>query len=47
LSLEERFNLVKSVGEEVVMEEWLMDLLKRKEESKEFFTCYDGFEPSG
>lgn len=24
-----------------------MDLLKRKEEAKEFFNCYDGFEPSG
>ena len=24
-----------------------MDLLKRKEEAKEFFVCYDGFEPSG
>lgn len=47
LSLDEKFNLCKSVGEEVLKEEWLMNLLKQKEEAKEFFTCYDGFEPSG
>lgn len=28
LSLEEKFNLCKSVGEEVLKEEWLMNLLK-------------------
>ena len=43
LSLEERFNKIVSIGEEVVEEEWLRDLLKKKES----FICYDGFEPSG
>lgn len=43
LSLEERYELCMSIGEEVVEKEWLMELLKRKEN----FTCYDGFEPSG
>ena len=43
LSLEERYNLCMSIGEEVVEKEWLMDLLKKKEN----FICYDGFEPSG
>jgi tyrosyl-tRNA synthetase len=47
LSVEEKFNLCKSVGEEVLKEEWLMALIKQRHEAKEFFTCYDGFEPSG
>ena len=47
LSIDEKFNLCKSIGEEVLKEEWLLNLLKTKEEAKEFFTCYDGFEPSG
>lgn len=47
LSLEEKFNLCKSVGEEVLKEEWLLNLIKTKGEANEFFTCYDGFEPSG
>ena len=47
LTLQEKFDLCKSVGEEILKEEWLFELLKRKEEAKEFFVCYDGFEPSG
>ena len=43
LSLEERFELCKSVGEEVLKPENLWDLLKKKDN----FICYDGFEPSG
>jgi hypothetical protein len=43
LSLEERFALVKSVGEECIQEEELLALLKAKAHP----VCYDGFEPSG
>lgn len=43
LSLEERYNLCLSVGEETLSEDRLLDLLKKKEN----FICYDGFEPSG
>ena len=43
LSLEEKYKLCKSVGEEIISEERLMELLKKKET----FNCYDGFEPSG
>ncbi|CAK9047910.1 unnamed protein product [Durusdinium trenchii] len=43
LSIEERFKLLRSVGEECQTEPELMDLLKRKAT----FNLYDGFEPSG
>lgn len=43
LTVEERFALIRSVGEEVIQEEELMRLLKVKANP----TCYDGFEPSG
>ena len=43
LTLEEKFKLCKSIGEEVISEERLLELLKKKET----FNCYDGFEPSG
>ncbi|MHA2239327.1 MAG: hypothetical protein ACXAB2_13350 [Candidatus Hodarchaeales archaeon] len=43
MKLEERLNFVRSVGEEIVTEEELVDLLK----AKKSFTAYDGFEPSG
>lgn len=43
LSLDERYNLCASVGEEIVKEEGLRELLKKKDN----FICYDGFEPSG
>lgn len=43
LSLDEKLKLVLSVGEEVVQESELKDLLARKP----LWNCYDGFEPSG
>ena len=43
LSLEERFNLCMSIGEEVLTPENLKAMLA----SKKQFICYDGFEPSG
>ena len=43
ISLEERYNLCMSVGEEVLKPEELRALLERKD----MFRCYDGFEPSG
>jgi len=43
LSFDERLALIKSVGEEILTEENLIQLLKRKQQ----FICYDGFEPSG
>ena len=43
LKVEERLELVRSVGEEIVTEEELVQLLN----TKKSFTAYDGFEPSG
>ncbi|KAK4263525.1 hypothetical protein QN277_028921 [Acacia crassicarpa] len=43
LSLKERFEIVKSVGEECIQEDELFNLLDKKPEP----VCYDGFEPSG
>lgn len=43
LSLEERYQLCDSVGEEVIQRDELRDLISRKD----LFRCYDGFEPSG
>ncbi|MFX0016202.1 MAG: tyrosine--tRNA ligase [Promethearchaeota archaeon] len=43
LSTEERLNLIRSVGEEIVTEEEMIELLDKK---KNFYS-YDGFEPSG
>ncbi|KAI0497240.1 hypothetical protein KFK09_020463 [Dendrobium nobile] len=43
LSLEERFALVRSVGEECIQEDELRILLEKKPNP----ICYDGFEPSG
>lgn len=40
---EERFKLIRSVGEECLLENELRALLKAKKEP----ICYDGFEPSG
>jgi tyrosyl-tRNA synthetase len=47
ISIEERYNLCMSVGEEVIGEERLRPLLERMEEQQKNFICYDGFEPSG
>ena len=43
MDVEERFNLIRQVGEEIITEEDLKKLLADKEE----FIAYDGFEPSG
>ncbi|KAL6534397.1 hypothetical protein OROHE_013322 [Orobanche hederae] len=43
LSTEERFNLIRSIGEECIHENELERLLANKRE----IICYDGFEPSG
>lgn len=43
LSLEERFELIKQVGEEIITEEELKKLLSEKKQ----IIAYDGFEPSG
>ena len=43
MTTEERLNLIRQVGEEIVKEDELVKLL----ESGERLYCYDGFEPSG
>ncbi len=43
MDVDERFELIREVGEEIVTEEELKDLLKRKQNP----VAYDGFEPSG
>jgi tyrosyl-tRNA synthetase len=43
LSLDDRVKLCLSVGEEVIQESELKELLSKKA----LFNCYDGFEPSG
>ena len=43
MNTESRFNLIKQVGEEIVTEEELKELLEKKENP----IAYDGFEPSG
>jgi len=43
MTTEERLNLVRKVGEEIITEEELVKLL----ESREQLIAYDGFEPSG
>lgn len=47
LSIEEKMALCHEVGEEIIKEERLEELLRRKEREDDFFICYDGFEPSG
>src|SRR3989344_1348801 len=43
MTIEERLNLIKQVGEEIIQEDELVKLL----ESGEQLIAYDGFEPSG
>ncbi|RDX90655.1 Tyrosine--tRNA ligase 1, cytoplasmic, partial [Mucuna pruriens] len=43
LSLEKKFEIVRSVGEECIQDDELLSLLSRKDVP----ICYDGFEPSG
>ncbi|GMP68515.1 hypothetical protein CsSME_00028117 [Camellia sinensis var. sinensis] len=43
MNVEERFRIVRSVGEECIQEDELLNLLTKKPEP----VCYDGFQPSG
>ena len=43
MNVEEKFKIVKSVGEECIQEDEQLNLLHEKPEP----VCYDGFEPSG
>jgi len=43
MDIKKRFELIKEVGEEIISEEELMNLLKTKKK----IIAYDGFEPSG
>ena len=43
MDIQERFELIKQVGEEILTEEDILELLKTKKE----IIAYDGFEPSG
>ncbi len=43
MDIQERLDLIKSVGQEILMEDELLELLK----SKRQLIAYDGFEPSG
>lgn len=43
MSVEEKFRIVRSVGEECIQEDELLNLLTKKPQP----ICYDGFEPSG
>ncbi|TYI84293.1 hypothetical protein E1A91_D05G354100v1 [Gossypium mustelinum] len=43
MSLEEKFKIIRSVGEECIQEDELLNLLNHKPKP----ICYDGFEPSG
>ena len=43
MDIETRLQLIRSVGEEIVTEQELRELL----ETKEHPVAYDGFEPSG
>lgn len=43
LSVEERFEIVGSIGEECIQDDELFNLLANKKD----IVCYDGFEPSG
>ncbi len=43
MNIQERLSLIKSVGEEIVTEDELIQLLEKKKN----FVAYDGFEPSG
>lgn len=47
LSIEDRVNLIKEVGEEIIDESELYELFKTKLETSDTIYAYDGFEPSG
>jgi tyrosyl-tRNA synthetase len=43
LSVEQRFEIIRSIGEECIQDDELRNLLANKPD----IVCYDGFEPSG
>ena len=47
LSLDEKIGLLKEVGEEIIDEQELRELIKWKTEHNQPIYAYDGFEPSG
>ena len=47
LSLDIKISLLKEVGEEIIEEKELRDMLKWKTENNKVIVAYDGFEPSG
>jgi tyrosyl-tRNA synthetase len=47
LTLEDKISLLKEVGEEIIDENELRDMIKWKTENNEEIVAYDGFEPSG
>ncbi|MBY8981802.1 MAG: tyrosine--tRNA ligase [Candidatus Lokiarchaeota archaeon] len=47
LSLDEKIEILKEVGKEIIEENELRDMLKWKVENKKDIIAYDGFEPSG
>jgi len=47
LSLEEKISLLKEVGEEIINEDELRDLIHWKVDNNKEIVAYDGFEPSG
>ncbi|TFG16210.1 MAG: tyrosine--tRNA ligase [Promethearchaeota archaeon] len=47
ISLEEKLSLLREVGEEIIDEDELKQLLQQKSEKGENIYAYDGFEPSG
>ncbi len=47
LSLDEKIELLKEVGKEIINENELRDLIKWKVENSKEIIAYDGFEPSG
>ena len=47
LTLDEKISLLKEVGEEIIEEDELRDMMKWKSENNKPILAYDGFEPSG
>jgi tyrosyl-tRNA synthetase len=47
MDINEKIKLIKEVGEEIVTEEELIELLNKSENEKNQIIAYDGFEPSG
>ncbi|MFX1339707.1 MAG: tyrosine--tRNA ligase, partial [Promethearchaeota archaeon] len=47
LSIDEKIDLIKQVGEEIIDVDELRDMILWKLEHKQKIYAYDGFEPSG